>query len=187
MFDIKTLSVQTTSLTSENSSRNHALHLYNKAQCRFKAVLFRGSISRLKRRLLDRPQQLYDLHVLKQHLHLRGSFYSGIQVVPIRSIIGSEGRASDFDMDFHPVSDSARERWINVALAYLSNQPLAPVQLIRVGDAYFVRDGHHRISVGRAFGQIAIDAEVITWRTSAPLPWQARALQKSPVIPKAIS
>jgi hypothetical protein len=27
-----------------------------------------------------------------------------------------------------------------------------------------VRDGHHHISVSRAFGQVAMDAEVITWQ-----------------------
>jgi hypothetical protein len=32
-----------------------------------------------------------------------------------------------------------------------------------VGDDYFVRDGHHRISVARAFGREQIDAEVIVW------------------------
>jgi hypothetical protein len=35
--------------------------------------------------------------------------------------------------------------------------------LIQVGDDYFVRDGHHRISVARAFGREQIDAEVIVW------------------------
>jgi hypothetical protein len=101
---------------------------------------------------------LYDLNALRPGLLLHGCSYSGIQVVPIRSIIGSEGRTTDFDMGFHPVDEAERQRWINVAMAYLSDQPLAPVQLIQVGDAYFVRDGHHRVSVSRAFGQVAIDA-----------------------------
>ena len=58
--------------------------------------------------------------------------------------------------------------------------PLAPIQLIQVGDAYFVRDGHHRISVSRAFGQVAMDAEVITWKAQPPFPWQTnRSLERS--------
>jgi hypothetical protein len=65
-------------------------------------------------------------------------------------------------MDFHPLSEAAGERWIKVAMAYLSCLPLLPVQLIQVGDAYFVRDRHYPVLVSRAFGQIAIDAEVIT-------------------------
>jgi hypothetical protein len=35
--------------------------------------------------------------------------------------------------------------------------------LIQVGEAYFVRDGHHRISVARAFGYKTIEAEITVW------------------------
>ena len=185
MFDIKTLSVQSVPLRNESSSGNNHAHQYNEALNKFKATLFKGVISRLMRRILNRPPQLYDLNALKPDLFLHGSCYSGIQVVPICSIIGSEGRITDFDMDFHPVSEAARQRWINVAMAYLSNQPLAPVQLIQIGDAYFVRDGHHRVSVSRAFGQVAIDAEVITWKASALVPWRADVSKKRPVFSKA--
>jgi hypothetical protein len=108
---------------------------------------------------------------------VRGSSYSGIHVVPIRSIIGSEGRTTDFDMDFHPVREDSRERWVNMAMVYLARLPLPPIEVIRLGDAYFVRDGHHRISVSRAFGQVAMDAEVITWKAQPPFPWQC-AMEK---------
>jgi hypothetical protein len=47
---------------------------------------------------------------------------------------------------------------------------LPPVQLIQVGDAYFVRDGHHRISVAHHLGQASIDAEVLIWGRSGPTP-----------------
>jgi hypothetical protein len=46
---------------------------------------------------------------------------------------------------------------------------------MQIGDAYFVRDGHHRISVARALGQDAIDAQVVTWKASPPFPWQPDA------------
>jgi len=36
---------------------------------------------------------------------------------------------------------------------------LPPIDLIRVGDIYFVRDGHHRISVVRALGLQEIAAK----------------------------
>jgi hypothetical protein len=187
MFDIKTFSVQSIPLQSESSSGNHGAYRYNTARKKFKSACFKGIISRLMSRVLRHPQQLYDLNALKSGLHLRGSCYSGIQAVPVRSIIGTEGRTADFDIDFHPVKEAARERWVNVAMAYLSSQPLEPVQLIQVGDAYFVRDGHHRISVSRAFGQVAIDAEVITWKTSTPFPWQAEAPKKRPGFSKPVT
>lgn len=187
MFDIKALSVQSVPLRSESSSGNQYAHQYNKALNKFKASLFKGVVSRLMRRALNRPQQLYDLNVLKPDLRLHGCYFAGIQVVPVRSIIGSEGRTADFDMGFYPASEADRQRWINVAMAYLTGQSLAPVQLIQVGNAYFVRDGHHRISISRAFGQVAIDAEVITWKASGPFPWQAEASKKRPVFANPIT
>jgi hypothetical protein len=119
---------------------------------------------------------------MKSGLSVRGSSYSGIQVVPIRSIIGSEGRTADFDMEFHPTSESARERWINMAIVYLSRLPLPPIQLVQIDDVYFVRDGHHRISVSRAFGQIAMDAEVVTWKASPPFPWQPCCVENTSLV-----
>jgi hypothetical protein len=99
-------------------------------------------------------------------------------VVPINSIIGSEGRIADFDIDFHPMSEAVCERWVNMAIVHLSRLPLPPIQLIQIGDAYFVRDGHHRISVSRAFGQVAMDAQVITWKAQPPFPWQKHTLSE---------
>lgn len=187
MLDFKTLPGQSVPLPSDNSSWNHDAHRYTTALNKFNAACFKGMISRLVSRVLNRPRQLYDLNTLRRRLLLHGCSYAGIQVVPIRSIIGSEGRTTDFDMGFHPVGEAQRQRWVNVALAYIAGQPLAPVQLIQVGDAYFVRDGHHRVSVSRAFGQIAIDAEVITWKASAPFPWQAEAPRKSALFSEPIT
>jgi len=158
--------------TPGGSSRNVYAHQYNMALSRFKSTIFKGKISRLANRVMHCPQWLYDLNTIKPDLHLRGSFYAGIQVVSIQSIIGSEGKTNDFDMGFHPLKEASRERWVNMAMAYLSRLPLPPVELTQVGNAYFVRDGHHRISVSRAFGQTSIDAEVITWQAVPPFPWQ---------------
>ena len=164
---------QNTQLPGNRSAESMYARQYNTALNRFNAMFGKGRFARLKRRILQRPQSLYDLNALKPDLVLRGSFYSGMQVVLIRSMIGSEGRTTDFDMDFHPILGASRERWVNMAMAYLAGLQLPSVKLIRVDDAYFVRDGHHRISVSRAFGQLAMDAEVITWKALPPFPWQS--------------
>jgi hypothetical protein len=175
---------QNPQLPGSEYSENMYGRQYNTTLNRFKATLAKGKFARLKRRVLRRPEFLYDLNTLKPDLSLRGSCYSGIQVVSISSIIGSEGRTADFDRDFHPMSEAARERWVNMAIVYLSRLPLPPIQLIQVGDAYFVRDGHHRISVSRAFGQAAMDAEVITWKAQPPFPWQS-VVQERPSLLKS--
>ena len=159
-------------LTGVGYSENIYTRQYNVALSQFRSALRTGRILRLMRKVLHRPERLYDLDTLKEMLSIRGSCYMGIKVVSIRSIIGSESRSADFDLDFRPVSEAARERWVNMAIVHLSRIPLPPVQLIQIGDAYFVRDGHHRISVSRAFGQTAMDAEVVTWKASPPFPWQ---------------
>ena len=46
----------------------------------------------------------------------------------------------------------------------LEGEYLPPVALIRSGDIYYVRDGHHRISVARAFGQMMVEAAVTVWK-----------------------
>lgn len=133
---------------------------YNLAVNKFKSALFKGQFSRLLKKIARKQSWLYDLNSFTPSL---GSYYSGVRAVEVKRIFGSEGRTSDFDIDFFPLHEKSRERWIGLAIAHLSNLPLPPVALIEVDNFYFVRDGHHRISVARSFGQSAIDAEVITW------------------------
>ena len=90
-------------------------------------------------------------------------------MVPISQICGSEGRCHDFDRDFHPLQDHNKERWLGIARARQRGKALPPVELVRVGDVYFVLDGHHRISVARALGQRHIEAKVMVWQVTGPL------------------
>lgn len=175
MFDLRMLPLENASLNDQRSSKNNHGSDYNLALNKFRSAFTKGRVFRFLMRVLNHPQRLYDLNALKPELHVYGTSYSGIKVVPIYSIIGSEGRFTDFDMEFHPISEMVRERWVNMAIAYQSRVSLPPVWLIQIGDAYFVRDGHHRVSVSRAFGQTAIYAEVITWKASPPFPWQRDA------------
>src|SRR5437588_4231242 len=89
----------------------------------------------------------------------------GLQVVPIAAIVGTVNRERDFDRHFRPTSGRVRSRWEHIAAAMRRGDPLPPVDLYRVGEIYFVRDGHHRVSVACALGHVDIDAyvtEVIT-------------------------
>jgi len=80
--------------------------------------------------------------------------------VSIKKIVGSEGRVNDFDKQFRPLVNHTQDRWVGIAIAHRRGIPLPPVELIKVGDEYYVRDGHHRISVARTFGQATIEAEI---------------------------
>ena len=74
-------------------------------------------------------------------------------------------------------------RWLGVAAARDHGKVLPPVVLVQVGGVYFVRDGHHRISVARALGQLDIEAEVTVWQVSGPLPWDAPEQPSQPGLP----
>jgi hypothetical protein len=89
----------------------------------------------------------------------------GLQVVQIVAIVGTVDRERDFDRHFRPTSSRVRGRWEQIAAAMRRGEALPPVDLYKVGEVYFVRDGHHRVSVACALGHSDIDAyvtEVIT-------------------------
>jgi hypothetical protein len=86
-----------------------------------------------------------------------------VRTVPICNIRGSQGRSFDFDCNFNPLQDHNKARWLGVASARQRGKALPPVELIQVGDVFFVQDGHHRISVARALGQRDIEAKVMIW------------------------
>jgi hypothetical protein len=85
----------------------------------------------------------------------------GIQTVQIAQIQGSDGRTRDFDRDFNPMQTHTRERWQSIARLHMQGRSLPPIDLVQVGDRYYVQDGHHRVSVARSFGQLGIEANVI--------------------------
>jgi hypothetical protein len=86
---------------------------------------------------------------------------SRIISVPIREIKGSLGRTDDFDQSFNPLNERSRDRWVSIAAAMKVGTPLPAVELVQVGDIYYVCDGHHRISVARSMDQEAIDARIV--------------------------
>jgi hypothetical protein len=90
----------------------------------------------------------------------RGEHSLGLQVVELDTIVGSVDRTRDFDRNFRPTSAHARERWERIATAVRRGEAMPPVELYRIGQLHFVRDGHHRVSVARAMHQSTIEAYV---------------------------
>jgi hypothetical protein len=111
-------------------------------------------------RLAGRPNQLLSYDAVKRSLKLGGPIYRGVKTVPVAQIVGSIDRYRDFDQVFLPKQSSTANRWKSIARAFYSDVDLPPVRLYKVGDAYFVIDGHHRVSVAREQGIEFIDAEV---------------------------
>lgn len=90
-----------------------------------------------------------------------------VQYVPLAAIMGTDNRAHDFDCFFAPTHDHMCERWIGVAVARAQGRPLPPVELVLAADGYYVVDGHHRVSVARAYGEREIEAYVVAYADEA--------------------
>jgi hypothetical protein len=98
----------------------------------------------------------------------------GLKVVPLDAIVGTVDRTVDFDRGFRPTSPRLRSRWERINAAQRRGASMPPVSLYKVGDLYFVRDGHHRVSVAKSFGRKDIDAYVTEVSTRVPLGFDTR-------------
>lgn len=114
--------------------------------------------------------RLLDFNDIAQRLNLRHPIYRGVQNVPLEAIVGSAGRYNDFTTAFLPGDDGLKARWERIATIYLdpTSGGVPPVELYKVGSAYFVKDGNHRVSVARQLG--LADVEAYVWEHASPLP-----------------
>ncbi len=126
----------------------------------FGRARLKGFLNRIGSVISGRPAKLLSYEEVKACLHLGGPIYRGVETVPLSAIVGSLNRYQDFDRAFMPVKNGTASRWENVDLAYYQHKDLPPVVLYKVGQVYFVMDGHHRVSVAREQGQEDIEAEV---------------------------
>lgn len=95
--------------------------------------------------------------------------YLGMRTVEVSKVIGSVGRHRDFDRAFLPSKGDLGERWKRINRLMQGPEELPPVSLFQIGDAYFVRDGNHRVSVARQQKVEMIDAEVVRLKTRIPI------------------
>jgi ParB/Sulfiredoxin domain len=90
----------------------------------------------------------------------RGERRLGVQLIPLDQIVGSVDKVKDFDRRFRPTSDRSRQRWERLAEKSRLGEYLPPIDVYKLGNLYFVIDGHHRVSVARAQGATEIEADV---------------------------
>jgi len=134
----------------------------------FESARNRAAIEDILGQLRGAPTDLLPFEDVRQKLRLSSRSYRGMQEVPLDQIIGSVGRYREFTRNFLPRSPVKRERWMRIdQLATETGMP--PVELYKVGDSFFVLDGHHRISVARQAKSHTIEAHVREYQTSVPL------------------
>ncbi len=156
MFIDTALLANATGYAPEIAAQRAAVARFNNARMDAKKAKLVGFLTRRTNRLQALDTATADLLISNGH-------YLGTCTVPLSHINGSEARTCDFDRSFHPLNDRTLGRWTSIARAREAGIPMPAVELIKVGQNYFVRDGHHRISVAHAFGEEFIEAEVTEW------------------------
>ena len=131
------------------------------ARQHFREARKRAFVNEVLGLLSGRPRDLLSFREVQQRLGLQYGAMGRLETVPIEKIVGSEGRYHDFDREFLPLHSATADRWESLDVAFHRMVNVPPVELYKVGDAYFVRDGNHRVSVARNHGGRYIDAYVI--------------------------
>src|SRR5512143_2497319 len=135
-------------------------NLNERARADFSRARFKAFLNRVRSVVSRRPTTLLSYDDVKSALHIGGPIYRGVQTVRVEDIVGSLNRYHQFDRAFLPVEDRIGSRWQSVDRAFYQEISLPPVVLYKVGQVYFVVDGHHRVSVAREKGQEFIEADV---------------------------
>jgi hypothetical protein len=136
---------------------------------RFDAARRAALMEDLLRLVARRPVDLLPFEEVRQGLRLRHMVDRGTYEVPLEAIVGTIDRGREFNRMFLPRAESLRHRWERVNELAEGSAGFAPVELYQVGHAYFVVDGHHRVSVARALNLRVIEAHVKEFVTPVPL------------------
>lgn len=119
--------------------------------------------------ITGKSTKLLSYEDVKQKLKLQGSSDRGLKEIPLNSIVGSLGRYSDFTRDFLPRKETVKNRWTRIKQVATGLVGFPPIEVYQVGDAYFIKDGNHRVSVAKQLGATYIQAYVTAVRTRVPL------------------
>jgi hypothetical protein len=133
------------------------------AQFDFNRARRRRALSQLSTRLRREPgdvNHILPFEEVVQALGRRGERRLGQQLISLDSIVGTVDRGREFDRRFRPTSQRVRPRWERIAVAQRRGEGMPPIDVYRIGDLHFVKDGHHRVSVARALGHKDINAFV---------------------------
>ncbi len=150
---------------------------YETAVREFRRARREAALQQLLSRVTGKPADLLPYNEVSQRLKISGGEELGLREIPLEAIVGSVGRYQDFTRSFMPRSDQDVERWVRVKTAVNDMRGIAPIDVYKVGDAYFVIDGNHRVSVARQLGSETITARVTEVKSRVGLSEHADATE----------
>jgi nucleotide-binding universal stress UspA family protein len=162
-FNLLLIFYATTRVVSD-SSYNSQVALEDFRRARLKA-----SLQDVMARLTGSSTELLSYDEVRKSLRAVESPVRQLKEIPVAAIVGSVGRYHDFTRDFLPRSDSDKARWSKVKELMLSQTGVPPIEVYQIGDAYFVKDGNHRVSVAKEMELSHIEAYVTPVHTSVNL------------------
>ena len=130
-------------------------------------------MKRLRRR---RDERLLELDEVERRLRPFGRRYLGVRAIPLDALVGTDSRVNSFSRDFRPLLASSRDRMRSLETAF-ADGGFPPIVTVKLGEAYFVIDGHHRAALARRQGADMIDADVTELLARTPLPAGADMLE----------
>ena len=143
--------------------------IYQSALEDFNRARRQAAMQQLLARITGEAKELLSFEDVRQQLRATNAYDRGLQDVPLDKIVGSVGRYKDFTRDFLPKSEADRERWARVKTAVEDLTGVPPIEVYKLGEAYFVIDGNHRVSIARRVGAPTISAFVKEVETRVPL------------------
>jgi hypothetical protein len=120
--------------------------------------------------------RLLELDEVERRLKPFGRRYLGVREIPLDALVGTDGRANSFTRDLRPLLASSRDRLRSLESAF-ADGGFPPIVTVKLGEAYFVIDGHHRAALARGSGAEMIDADVTELIARVPLPAGADMLE----------
>jgi hypothetical protein len=112
--------------------------------------------------------RLLVLDEVERRLKPFGRRYLGVRAIPLDALVGTDSRASSFTRDFRPLLASSRDRLRSLEAAF-ADGAFPPIVAVKLGETYFVIDGHHRTALARRGGAEWIDADVTELIAGVPL------------------
>lgn len=143
-------------------------YILNSAREDFKEARRQASLQQVLASLKGESAELLSFDAIRRDLKASDTSELGLQEIPLDAIVGSVGRQQDFTRTFHPRSDGAEERWTRVR-SHIERRGSNPITVYKLGEAYFVIDGNHRVSVARQMGNKSIMAHVTEFDARVPL------------------
>jgi hypothetical protein len=116
-----------------------------------------------------RKAELLELDEVERRLRPFGRRYLGVRAVPLDHIVGTDGKVNAFTREFEPRHPFSRDRLRSLRDAF-PDGGFPPIVAVKLGDTYFVIDGHHRVALARRDGGETIDADVTEFVARVPLP-----------------